>query len=221
MNLSYQTLTFNRIAEDLVYQTIKNLLISNIGFESNNIHIMSPFPQYVNDRTQTTNNNQEPRFPSLAIYSTGEDDVSPIGSLSMGTQQSSYINATGTIYEPTITMSVDMEFCLEVLTKIDYRNYKNKMRVFFDSIKNGFTIQNDLLPESAGSVNLVVFKSREFVGDSPMSIIYPVKLYYKIYTEYIAHLFLNYAVTGTVGVGATIDNTDFSGDQYYNWWSGS
>ncbi len=222
-----QVLEFTRIAERLVFQTIKHDIINRIYFPSGHIFLQTPFPQYVNTRTEVDKDigeNEENRYPTLAIYTIKEENINALGNIG-GYQQDSY-EASGTtkIWESSHYTCATVEFLVETLNKSDYMNYKNRLNIWFDCVKDGLLIQNDLLPESAGGISIKIMDSKEFTETEPMQSLFTAKIKYRIYKEYLAYLFKYYEIESVIEQNLTTINNEVDEveeDSLFNLWSGN
>ena len=194
--MSDYTLEFNRIAERLVFQSMKQHLINKISFPSGSIYLQAPSDQYVNTRTETINKEEALRYPSISIYTIMEEEDSVFQSFHSET----VTETTGTVrqYESDMMINATVELCLETTTTRDYMIWKNRVFTFLSESRNGLRILNDVLPTFAG-FSVLLKNVKEFIDKDIRSSVYTLKLQYRIYKEYVAYMFREYELQLTLG----------------------
>lgn len=184
--MSYYTLQFNRIAERLVFSSLKQHLINKIGFSGTKIFLQSPSDQYVNTRTEATDGNQENRYPAISIYTIMGEEDKAFNSYDM--QSIATSDTQHTFFESDMMFNATVELCLETTTAKDYMDYKNRLLNFISDSRHGLPILNDLLPNQA--YFMIISKDmKDFVENDIRSTVFTFKLQYRIYKEYLAYIF--------------------------------
>ena len=177
---------FDRLAERLVYSSLKSALINQINFPSGRIYLQEPFHQYVNTRTETTLENEEIRYPSISIYSIKENEISSMNSYDV---QYEYL-PSGQVkaFESDMNISVQTELLLECTTTKDFHIWKNKLKTFIMNNRHGLPISNDILPNQA-YFNMIFKDGKDFLEPDCKSFLVTVMLEYRIYREVIQYVF--------------------------------
>lgn len=190
-------LLLTRIASELVYKTIKAKIIEDIGFIGEDIYLQAPPHIYVNDRTETTDNIEQNRYPALAIFP--EDCKFRHTHNNQVIQQDSY-TSTGQvkIWTSDIEVEQDIVFCMETTTKKDFRKYFEYLTLWFSENRNGFTIINDILPEREENFNLVLLNSKNDIEQTPYLSIFYTTCYFRLFKEKLNYLMLSYEVSGKI-----------------------
>lgn len=212
---------FNRIEEKLIFEEIQSILGRTINFPSSGIYFQMPSPEYTNSRSLVPNGLEESRYPSLCIYTNGDEDDSSLGN-SYDIQQSSY-SSSGlvTIFESDYVNCMYLSFSLQTLNKRDFTIWKKKLKLFFHNLSNGFTLTSDILPESVGRIALVqIGNSVDALDEQPFETIFNAKCVYRIYKEYTQKLFLYYSVSGAVSINRDIDDDITLSSDFEQWYSG-
>lgn len=210
-------LEFTRIAQELVYKTIKQSIVDTIGFDSNKIFLMSPAHQYVNSRTETVDGLEQDRFPALAINSIKQEyNYSNNGTVQ---QQDSYTSTNPTkIWTSDIIVHETLEFCVLTTTKKEYRYWNNAFVQYFKEKRNGLLILNDLLPESSEYMNIILRNNTENQEDDLNDSTFIVEVRYRIFKEVMAYLMLNYDLYLKLEHEMDIDtNLDLIDPMYQQW----
>jgi hypothetical protein len=184
------TLEFTRIAQELVYKTLKQEIYDTIAFPLDKIHLMSPAHQYVNSRTETTNGLEQDRFPALSIISIKDEMI--YDNNNQVIQQDSYDSTDPTkIWISDIVVHEQLEFCVSTTTKKDYRYWHNAFKTFFEEKRIGIQILNDVLPESSEYMNIVLRSVDSNQEEDLNESTFIVEVRYRIFKEFQAYLVLH------------------------------
>lgn len=204
--MSNYTMLFNRIAEKLIFLSLKQHIINKIQFPSNHIFLQAPYDQYINTRTEAMNKLEQDRYPAISIYTLAEEEDKAFQSWH---SEQIAINADEVrVYESDMMINATVEICLETTTIKDYMEYKNKLLSFFSDSRNGLQILNDVLPTFAGFSILYNGGTKDFYDNDIRSSVFTVKLQYRIYKEYIAYIFKTYDLILNLDIGVeTLDNS--------------
>lgn len=183
-------LEFTRIAQELVYKTLKQEIFNTIAFPLDSIYLMSPAHQYVNSRTETTSGLEQDRFPSLSIISIKDETI--LDNNNQVVQQDSYTATTTTkIWMSDILVHEQLEFCVLTTTKKDYRYWHNAFKTFFEEKKMGIQILNDILPEKAEYINMILKSVDSNQEEDLNESTFIVEVRYRIFKEFQAYLLLH------------------------------
>jgi hypothetical protein len=184
------TLEFTRIAQELVYKTLKQEIYDTIAFPLDKIHLMSPAHQYVNSRTETTDGLEQDRFPALSIISIKDETI--YDNNNQVIQQDSYDSTDPTkIWISDIVVHEQLEFCVSTTTKKDYRYWHNAFKTFFEEKRMGIQILNDVLPESSEYMNIVLRSVDSNQEEDLNESTFVVEVRYRIFKEFQAYLILH------------------------------
>lgn len=216
MSDTYQ-LQFDRVAERLAFKTLQKKISDDIGIDIGSIYLQSPPPQYVNTRTETENKLEEARYPSLAIYSVKEDELSALGN----TLEIIRVNEGGVggalekFFESKVLVRQTLEFSLETTTKKDFMDYKQRLNLWFADNR---TLQflNDTLP-NIGSMAIVVLNKKDYTIDSPYESLFNVEITYRLHKEFLAYAMLEFEIYGSVQVNENVKTTEDNVSE--QWWT--
>ncbi len=192
------TINFTRDVQKLVYETLIFEINQALGLPTGSIKVLSPDPLFTNERTEEDNNLDTSRFPLLSI--TPEK-----GSLRYINDMPTRQRATYTTTGLTSSWLSDMEyeeqlyFCMETANKRDFRMYRDKMLVFFNTARYGMLIKDDVLPEKDEYLTLVLNDNIDYdLLHAPFQSIFSVRAIYRIYQERQKYLFLKLTISGVV-----------------------
>lgn len=203
--MAFYNLKFDRVAERLIYQSIKQHLIDKINFPSGKIYLQSPYDQYVNSRTETIDNKEEGRYPAISIYGINfEEDKS----FNCFDSMSQIISDTQIEqWDSDLLINATIELCAETTTVKDDMIIRNKIITFLDEARNGLPILFDTLPKQAG----FTIHSKDvkiFVENDIRSSVFTLKVQYKIYRQYVAYTFNTYDLLLDLQIGTdTLNGT--------------
>jgi len=218
--MTYLIPQFNRIAEYVVLKTLRQLLIDRIDFPSTGIHVNNPSPQYTNTRTETTvqPNKEEIRYPSLAIFAGKEYDISALNN-TYDYQSDNLMNVDNqtSFFESTYRNMTQFEFVLETNTKQDFYLWKQKLKYFFNSFKNGFQVIDDTLPERPLMVSMQTGDSVDDTMELPYATLFNVKIYYLIHNEFIANTAQEFELHGDIFPNNDVNTTDDDINDFTFW----
>ena len=222
--MEYQKYSFTRIAEYLVFDTLRRKIITTLDFpianatisdpdpvnKKYNIYFQTPSQQYVNTRTETTKdpNREEIRYPTLSIYSTKEEDYSSLNNSYDLQETNVIVSGKMNYFESNYMNCSHLEFLLETTTKRDFYLWKQKLKLFFDIHRNGFTIENDTLPITAGGISIQFKDSTDYSEEEPYQTLFMVKVYYKIYKEFVAYVFQNFEIFASIFPNNDVNSDD-------------
>lgn len=217
--MPYTTLQFNRIAEYVVLKSLRQILIDSIGFPADNIHFNNPSNEYTNTRTETTSdpNKEEIRYPSLAIYSRKDFDISGLNTYDYQSDNVLDVDNKIKFYESTYRNMTNYDFVLETTTKQDFYLWKHKLRAFFEEYKRGFVALNDTLPNKPLMVSMQTESSVDDTMEKPFATLFNVKLYYLIHYEYLANTFQEFELHGSIFNNNNVQSIDDDTEDFTYW----
>lgn len=208
-------LQFNRISERLALKTLRKAISDQLSFPLEDIYLQSPSPMYVNTRTETTNKQEELRYPNIAIFSIKESQWSALGNIL--DEQSTSLDGLGlqTFYECRFLTQQTLELCLQTTTKKDYMDYKNRLKIWFQDNRT-LRFDDDTLPNGAGSMSILLLDIKDDTFETPYEVNFTVELNYRIYKEFLAYLLLNFEIQAIAEQNLDIGNED---NVYEEWWT--
>lgn len=202
MSLIYGQATYERVAQELVFKTIKNKLISEVGIQnssgiitdyidSNNIYFENPPHIYINSRSESENNLDNSRFPAIALFTTNQDAQYSMSKVSSVLLES----GSGLVKQfiPNMLMYHDVNLALYTLTKYDDRKMSNQLNQFFERYRNGMLIDDDILSGTAFSIS-ETNQSTAVTNKAPFIRSFYLRLVYKIYSEKMTYLMKKFSI---------------------------
>lgn len=198
----------SRIAELIVLERFIQLIVDKIPIASGKVYYGEPDEIYVNSNSETSGGiiAEERRYPSIGIIPI-TTDIHYTNSRPVIQQESYSTTGQVKIWTSNVLIEQDNVIHIETTTKRDHLIYKALFILFFENLRKGFQLTNDILPEFQESVNCVLKRNglTEDLCDSPFQSIFEFKLFYRTYQESLEYLLLNrFPATGVVSYGGII-----------------
>ena len=172
----------SRIALDLIYETLRYNLSTDLGISGSSIYIASPDHMYINERTEEINNRDDTRFPCITIE--------PYRSKLVSTQHNPHqiygekaITGISEYWYSDLRAEEVHYFTIETSTKYDWRKYNHLMMLFFNKHKNGMTLINDVLPNNYKD-SFSIWQERDTIFDlqnAPFRSTFKINIHYSIF----------------------------------------
>lgn len=178
-----------RIAQELVYNTLQIRLSEDIGISSGKIYLMSPDSLYVNERTEETNNLDSSRFPCISVTPYSQSYIwtqhNPVKVLDYD-----YVNMlSGQVksYVSDLIIKENILLSIETTTKRDWRKYHDLMNRFFQKYRCGMTLVEDVF-QTKESMHIIMGKDTNFdLTHAPFCSLFSMNVYYRMYSEEIKY----------------------------------
>jgi hypothetical protein len=197
--MSIEQIVVTRYASELVDKTLSTYLSQALGIPSGDIYFHSPDHIFVNDRTETTNNRQELRYPCISVNS---KDITLNKVNDYVTEHFSSTTVTGLVeyYVGDYECYHDYELTMYTSSKRDHRRYKEKLIHFFNTYDRGMELVEDSLPNSVKEHMMLLLEDKitDYQDDTPYLSCFNFTTIYRIYKEKSHYLLYNFSISGNI-----------------------